>query len=143
MIPASSFVLDGDTALVVKTPFDPTFPGVEPLNRPCDTCGGFCRLRENAADPYGRPCPDCDGTGRHTFDIEVDHDPYDGYFDTFRVHVIDVLPIVDEYRVLPNNTVVQQNGDRWMVDDPEGERRWITLPPDAAPGKWLVRMAVH
>ena len=87
---------------------------------------------------------DCDCTGRHTFDIEVawqtEVDAYES--DTFRVHVIDVLEIASghdaEYRPM---IWLSSEGVAWLMV--EGEPSIITLPPDAAPGMWLVRLAVH
>ena len=68
-------------------------------------------------------CPDCDGTGRHTFDIEYEDVDELGRAWKVRVHIIDVLPI---------------DFDRWYETD------WFrTLPPDAAPGMWLIRLEIH
>jgi hypothetical protein len=39
-----------------------------PPDRPCDTCWAGNRP---TSDFKWEPCPDCDGTGRHTFTVEV------------------------------------------------------------------------
>lgn len=117
------------------------------LGRPCDTCGGFCRLRENAADSYGRPCPDCDGTGRHTFDVEVEcscachrlHSKYPGLSRdalgqckrdgscvggtlTYRASIVPgmVLPLVaiDQHNTIGHYIVqTQPSGRCWELDN--------------------------
>ena len=135
MIPDDQITIDGDTALVVGTEWWATNIMRDAQNRPCDTCvswGGRnatfknCRdcdgkgwvYGDDEEDPERHEC-DCDGTGRHTFELEVE-----GYYygvhnsaRTLRVHVIDVEQL--DYSYQPN------------------------LPPAAEPGMWLVRLAVH
>jgi len=96
MIPADHFHDNGDgTALVVEQPNGlPALTEMcgddeRPLDRPCDTCDGWSKVYENDVGP----CPDCDGSGRHTFTVEVAAPPpIDGYVaePSLRVHVIDV-----------------------------------------------------
>ena len=70
MIPADYWLDNGDgTAWIVfaeGSVFDQHFTGIRGDDRPCDTCdgGGY----PNHELPI---CPDCDGTGRHTFTVEV------------------------------------------------------------------------
>jgi len=162
MIPADNFLLsdDGTTALWVNDA--PGAANTTTLNRPCETT--YDDLQERFGDPYVR-CPDCDGTGRHTFNIEVEC----GHFDdpesptiscwnceagkrTYRVHVIDVLPIVDttglhqgEQLPPPDHACAISTYSPRVFNVGSKAAGWepITLPPDAAPGQWLVRLAVH
>jgi hypothetical protein len=75
MIPANhiSFNDDGSEAWVVyATGYEADVCKL--LDRPCDTCGGNWQDYMEPLDRDGSvvsPCPDCDGTGRHTFTIEV------------------------------------------------------------------------
>lgn len=164
MIPATSFRLDGDTALWVQDrppeygPDDDTDFG-NVYYRPCDTCHGgeawWTAVQAN-------PCPDCDGTGRHTLDIEVPYthremgctrgevEEVGGIWPhhTFRVHVIDVLPIVADVGPVPEGIHVRITGGGicWLAEPISGggwRHTEITLPPDAAPGKRVVRLKVH
>ena len=156
MIPADSFLLDGDTALWVVPDAD-HLP--QHWERSCD----HCQPTTSRTYPRYHPefCPDCDGTGRHTFDIEAWLcDVYDcakcigGVHkrqDTFRVHVIDVLPIVEnaawDGRTLPMICRSTHDRDYFLRSAPllggYHEVTDVTLPPAAAPGMWLVRLAVH
>jgi hypothetical protein len=107
-------------------------------------------------------CPNCDGTGRHTFTVEVgEHERpptlameragealCDGCTRTYRVSVVPgmVLPIMDyeQWRLagasLPAITKVML---RYMLRRANGTCDWITLPPAAAPGMWAVKLEVH
>ena len=145
MIPASSIIVDGDTAFwVVESDQITSFRIVD---RPCDN-------QFTHDDTWD--CPDCDGTGRHTFDIEYEDVDELGRAWKVPVHVIDVLPIIS-----PGD---QHEGDHitltvigselaatnlWRADiDREGEpchrlEGHVTLPAGAAPGMWLVRLKVH
>ena len=154
MIPTSNITVDGDTALFV----DPNgFVTLDRLNRPnahvldrkCDTCGGTLKVR---GLPYEDNCPDCDGTGRHTFDIKVDHTPYDGYFDTLRVHVIDVLPITDvvthDMTTFIEYTSDPERGYWFLWERDAATGHWSTkpimhLPSAVEPGMWLIRLEIH
>ena len=158
MTPADHIRIDAVTALVVFGDDDNErifFPAewVTDLDRPCDTCGGDGALSERTTRSSFLP-RSCDGTGRHTFTVEAWLcDVYDcakcigGVHkrrDTLTVHVIDVLPIVakDIHGEAPDRYVyVLPDGRAWLVEtDTETP---ITLPPAAAPGMLLVRLAVH
>jgi len=113
--------------------------------------------------PYGRGnerrCPDCDGTGRHTFTVEVvvRHGRYDDrpstYFNTFRVSVVPdtVLPIYDECADMkpPDHICQAYRDERWIwhsdhkVTQLDPTEVPITLPPAAKPGMWAVQLKVH
>ena len=171
MIPADSFLLsdDGTTALVVFG----GVPGWTPIgwealfNRPCVVCKGLGR---DIADLV-TPCPDCDGTGRHTFTIEVEctgklvEVTDNGRFGlscdggcgkeypwgtlTFTVHVFDVLPIVDENDAMngpgiPRRCIIYRSPtEAWFYGDADEGVERITLPPDAAPDMFAVSLDVH
>jgi len=116
-----------------------------------------------------RHCPDCDGTGRHTFTIEVAceacgdrHDHPIGNSSggaTFRVSVVPdmVLPIYDHDELLDGAVSLPRD---WAphIDIMGGEpllctrcekysEDWdedrITLPPAAAPGQYAVKVQLH
>ena len=149
MIPADSFMLDGDTALVVVECPPDSAPAVwEQADKPCDICGGSGY--PNNELPI---CPDCDGTGHHAFDIEVECDKwikgYHCWSEVFRVHVIDVLPIID----VPDTGYPHPKPEQFAYTSKAGSLRVVDCsaqtdtyiskpPPDAAPGKWLVRLKV-
>jgi len=164
MIPADNFQLvDDGHAWWVCVGDVQTIEGVSEilfdLDRPCDSFRPVCnRIGPGFGKPDHRGCPDCDGAGWHTFDIEVAHTYIGGVGGywlpvTFRVHVIDVLPIVDNEApewFARNDHHIGIGRDEWAEYNGrlpgDHEPRWITdltLPPDAAPGKWLVRLAVH
>ena len=148
MIAADSITIDGDTALVVVECPPNSAPAVwEQDDKPCDTCNGSGVERRPDGE-WEPPCPDCDGTGRHTFEIhpndpEWGDEPYCA--GCLRVHVLDVLPIVDCDDVPPP---ADFNWVEWF-DDGEHLVWWglaadpITLPSAAEPGMWLVRVKVH
>lgn len=171
MIPATSFLLDGDTALVVEYDRPGVLGGWCDHNRTCDTCGGT-GWRSDHSTGCDRACGGkCGGTGiqecgcidgRHTFTIEVEAYEVQPIGlarpkpATLTVHVIDVLPIYGQ----PDSPLPAGTG-KWVwhsPDDADPDRRGtflceiagsetvmtpIALPPDAAPGKWLVRVKVH
>lgn len=162
MIPATSFQPsdDGTEAWGVdQTPAD-SFPASwDQADKPCGTCEGTT-IVDNVVNGPGdvtlRRCPDCDRTGRHTFTIEVgDHWGLEGRqcpscIRTYRVHVLDVLPIHDW---CPDENPARHicnayQDERWVMHLELDNRivpseQPVTLPPDAAPGKWAVRLAVH
>lgn len=173
MIPSDSFLLDGDTALWVvpdedhlpqhwERPCDRcggttriACPGmsVEPKTQMGRDAAGLVMGKDYCYGMHmGHPCPDCID-GRHTFEIEAWLcDVYDcakciggGHKrrDTFRVHVIDVLGIHDAmHPEYPG--VIELTPERFvLIESVDASSHDITLPPDAAPGKWLVRLAVH
>jgi hypothetical protein len=124
-------------------------------DRPCDTCLGT-KLRV-VSSPDGSevyhgpgPCPDCNGTGRHTFTIEVawqtEVDAYESQ--SYRVSVIPgmVLPIVDGDQC-PENPHVAMNpdGTSWHCNGTpyDGDRQaMVTLPPAAKAGMWAVKLKI-
>ena len=120
MISQDDILIDGDTAWLVTDEFIST-PGLRIntniLDRPCDN--------EFTHDDTW-DCPDCDNTGRHTFTVDIEGEGVRQVGNLLRVHISEVLPIVDEW-------------GRDPFDTPRG----ITLPPNAAPGKYAVRLAVH
>ena len=168
MIPADNFLLsdDGTTALWVNDA--PGAANTTTLNRPCETT--YTDLQERFGDPYVR-CPDCDGTGRHTFTIEVEctgklvEVTDNGRFGlscdggcgkeypwgtlTFTVHVFDVLPIVDENDAMngpgiPRRCIIYRSPtEAWFYGDADEGVERITLPPDAAPDMFAVSLDVH
>ena len=146
MIDQDHITINDDTALWVFTDNGPVTDrsAVLDANRPCDPCNGV-----------GWPgfamfaCNDCDGTGRHTFTVECECDACPEFAGishkrTLRVHVIDVLPIINEGQLMDGTHTV-------VLIDPTGQAHLldgvaphvITLPPAAEPGSWLVRLAVH
>jgi len=139
-------------------------------DRPCDTCGGAGRRQ---VDRYGNAwgdklaeamstvivgdiaCPDCDGTGRHTFTMDVayitraDLCPHDRC-GSLRVHVIPdmVLPIYADVGPVPTETHIRITGGgiAWLAEPIQGggwRHTEITLPSAAKPGDWLVQLEVH
>ena len=154
MIPSDSIAIDGDTAwLVVKQ--RPTRNWVREANRPCDTCGGT-GMDDDVID-----CAHCSGTGRHSFTIEVDCQECDGSgeHDTgqgcwacqscdgpLSVHVLEVLPIVDETAVVNGYAEMPARCITWLPDRQRlhgPDERYIDLPSNAGPGKWAVHLAIH
>lgn len=146
MIPQSAIHIDGGRAWVLCEPDGGlndrrTF---EINDRPCATCGGSRVKPQN--HPIAALCPDCDGTGRHTFELEVSTPEGRGFgefIDTLRVHVVPgmVLPIVEkDIRGEPPERYIYvlNDGRAWLV---EGDTETpITLPPDAAPGMWAIQL---
>ncbi len=154
MIPSTDISIDADTAWWAMPRGWPSCDQIDMLDRPCDLCGkkegwsGYI-----LADLSPIPCRMCDGTGRHTFDIETkwpadcgrgcdfNHFPM-----THRVHVVDVLPIVDSAHShgIPDNCIDMRFGKHpRLVHQPNLPMEAITLPPNAAPGDWLVQLAIH
>jgi hypothetical protein len=169
MIPASHWHLNGDGKLWVAASshgsrYRPV-AGWRSLDRPCDTCDGLGvgHPQESQTEGYWEPCLDCDGTGRHTFTVEVANQcafhqaklhenghPDRGHCicgerpDTFRVSVVEgmVLPIYGGYKTRPVGHIwINGDGDAWHHDI--NESRIVILPSAAAPGMWCVKLAVH
>ncbi len=147
-------ITDNTALLVVSENEAVDAYGPKWANRPCDTCDGCKHLCVDGVNNIR--CPDC-VNGRHTFTVEVDYGSGNTYGGRtrgepwgveFRVHVIDVLPIVDETDVLNGVTVpahhviMRYSGEAWAVVGTSPPER-ITLPSAAEPGMWLVRLAVH
>ena len=131
-------------------------------DRPCDGCDGrkWCLGNDTPGMASYSACPECDGTGRHTFDIEVawqtEVDAYDSQ--TYRVSVEPgmTLPIRDWHwkpsdgtpqRWLSENGVTfeQTNLHRYSLRESDGfhitsHPSNIALPPAASPGKYAVKV---
>jgi hypothetical protein len=132
-------------------------------NRPCDTCDG--RKGTSGIIPYEyaryrTPCPDCHGTGRHCFTLDVEGEcmsiangrlrRYDGF--AISVHVVEVLEIVERDgsidmagRLVTHHVTTGLMGSSVTTSIWDGREhlKIITLPADAAPGMYAVRLAVH
>jgi hypothetical protein len=169
-VPSTAITIDGDTAWLV-VPLSGYHPNVATTythyNRPCDRCHGTGRMLE---DDASRPtCPDCHGTGQHTFTIDVecvlpmcvngkrgywqDGHPcgYCNATGTYQlsVHVVDVLPIHGATEHWPDATHLSlDEGNRtvwlwtWTGQGFDFTQNYCTLPADAAPDKYAVRLAV-
>jgi hypothetical protein len=154
MIPADHFLDNGDGTAWIATHGGLGIDLFDSFDRPCDTCDG---LKVIELRPYGRGnerrCPDCDGTGRHTFTVEVEW--VDGQRtppQRFRVSVVPgmVLPIVDQYDEtydgMPSLECRDEGDIFWLYDqaycdapmNSDVEPIEVTLPPAAAPGMWAV-----
>jgi len=136
-------------------------------DEPCDTCGGEGVVDDLDNDGAVVTCEWCDGTGRHTFTVEVscmgdtercryvmtEHEH------TIRVSVVPgmVLPIHDRDNLLDGDTALDHDWqphitvsadqallcvrDARYTDD--WDERAITLPPAAKPGMWAVKLEAH
>jgi hypothetical protein len=160
IIPSTAITIDGPTAWLVVDESRVLFR--KHANRLCDTCNGY----PGPTQFEPRTC--CDGTGRHTFTLEVkptpctiNEDHYIGTMEwcacfpdiaTVSVHVVEVLPIVAWDIVdlgLPHPVpcmTIDPHGNALEAD--EAGVDWFkahdrTLPPDAAVGMFCVRLAVH
>jgi hypothetical protein len=123
------------------------------LDCPCDTCDGSGSFP--AIQSQTDPCPDCDGSKRHTFNIHLS----EGQHETLSVHVVEVLEIVRGS--CPDKTNAPHRRAHLHLDDNEDQagmcrenrdliwdspwksRNLVTLPTDAAAGKYVVRLAMH
>lgn len=165
VIAADHITFDDDTAWLVTEGNDnhpPTYWAK--FNRPCDTCDGtgfdLADVSRHLVEmSNGQParevsrCSGCNGTGRHTFDIEVGYDgiirPHAHRF-RYRVSIVEgmVLPIYGE-------DAEQYNYGRWIetLDDDAFQFWWdeeqqrhrsdhVTLPSAAKPGMWAVLLRV-
>jgi hypothetical protein len=139
-------------------------------DRPCDTCRGRKDFHPTYGDHskcppklcqyFGIGCPDCDGTGRHTFTLDVDtnvgwrgiEDGPPNLPDIFTVHVVQVLPIVEWDTVdlgLPHAVpcmTIDPHGNGLEVTERDAHDYFginRTLPASAAPGKYAVQLAIH
>ena len=170
MIPATHFLpLHDGTAWVVFGDDDNErdfFPAewVTDLDRPCDTCDGGTFEIDKGFN--GGVCPECAGSGRHTFDVEVECwndgtemvcprgstcSPTCGGWATYRVHVLDVLPIRQWASTLnpPLGRWLAMNGGsgRYSIQECDGigltsHPSNVTLPPAARPGMWAVKVRI-
>jgi hypothetical protein len=133
------------------------------LDDECRPCGGDSNLWFRLG---GSPCPDCDGTGRHTFTVDVawqtEVDAYES--ETHRVSVVPgmVLPIVRGACPTPTNAEhrpahIHVNTDEspmpvfgmceadsdLIFGSPWKSENLLTLPLDAKPGGYAVKVLVH
>jgi hypothetical protein len=166
MIPADSITFndDGTAWWVVRKCPEPRGQqsmhtdcnvGATILDQPCDTCGGEGVVDDLDNDGAVVTCEWCDGTGRHTFEIEVEcqwntramNDAFPEFpkMDSpriLRVHVLDALPIYGGYKTRPVGHIwINSDGDAWHHD--VNESKIVTLPPAAKPGMWAVKLEVH
>ena len=128
----------------------PCVYGCKALDRPCGTCEGDKYLDNEMV--MGVTCDDCDGTGRHTFPVEVSFGPMTR---GARIHRAHVVPGV----VLPIDGQTDRN-DAYICHFPEAEDRFVrypegwwgdieldeeivTLPVAAEPGIWAVLLQLH
>jgi len=171
-IPADHWLDNGDgTVWWVLMPIDRVQLAAKEadIDRPCDTCdsgdlrpAGWLYIRGEG----WQLCPDCDGTGRHTFTVEVERpipmlnanpdrpDITSNEIRTYRVSVVPgtVLPIFDLDGSDGNNeaNIMWDDVDGsflyypagWYDDRDLGEQT-VTLPSAAAPGMWAVKLAVQ
>ena len=123
MIAADHIAIDGSTAWVID---DKDRWWHVNLDRPCDTCNGRGAFTERHSGMSGQyNCLDCDGTGRHTFGLDVAQrilDSYGHYIETIKVHVVQVRSTDDE------------NIHVWSESP---------LPPATARGMWAVELNIH
>jgi hypothetical protein len=133
-------------------------------DRPCGTCDGNGWLRAPRAILSGGPdCEDCDGTGRHTFTIEVktpggfkrqsglQGTGWSGGTRSYRVSVIPgmVLAIYGSDHEHYDSQWIEIHADgtahRYWWDGVRNAHTSepITLPPAAASGQWAVKLKVH
>lgn len=162
---------DGTAWLVIGGPdHDARIQGVEGWkwdDRPCDTCGGDGEFANDLNEGHWQDCPDCAGTGRHTFEIEVDTPKYitfpsgASYTPTIRLRasvVPDmVLPIVSGaacesppprvHHVCihehPDGFLIPPNNAQLLMGGLHDSSRAITLPPAAAPGMFAIKLESH
>jgi hypothetical protein len=163
MIPASGFQMNPDgTAWWVPEPIFNVddFAWAKALDRPCDydSChdGWIDTQRGNDSEA----CEHCDGTGRHTFTVEVgDHSrppslsmelsgeaPCDGCVRTHRVSVVSgmVLPIRKGPGIHPVPVIVLYDDGVGMWQSGDDEPTVLDDFPSAAkPGMWAVKLEVH
>jgi hypothetical protein len=142
------------------------------LNRPCNACYGYgqeATAHDGTVAGGYVDCPDCAGTGRHCFTLDVecvlpmcvngqrgywqDGHPC-GYCNAtgtsqLSVHVVEVLPIVYNWNDWMTKPLVsiERDGSAVLVEnriDGFCEKVTdITLPADAAAGKFAVRLEIH
>jgi hypothetical protein len=144
MIPADRILIDGDTGWLIVGPLGPgadVIPGDQAIaewraqfDRPCETYGCDGGVLRQMGRRDGESCDCIDG--RHTFDLEVDrwavgrrHGPKTI---TYRVAVLDVCKVVTV-------RYVGGIGIEW----PDGRHANPPLPSAAAPGMFVVRLAVR
>jgi hypothetical protein len=124
----------------------------------CEKCGGDGVALEGGDDHDCRDCVDgcfveccdCDGTGRHTFAVEVSFGPMTRGARIHRVHVAPgvVLPIVNygEHSIVGRYVATNVESPAFYFvqneEFPVSSER-ITLPPAAKPGMWAVLLQLH
>ena len=125
MIAATNIAIDGDNAWAID---DKDRWWHVNLDRPCDTCDGVGWLTWKSLTKSGTKsfdCHDCDGTGRHTFTLDVAQrilESYGHYIETIKVHVVEVRSTNDE------------NIHVWSASP---------LPQATARDMYAVRLAIH
>jgi len=158
MIRADHITVDGDTAWYVPTQDnvvgDLNVTHIRLHDRPCDTCEDWFRNGDGTIHSLGKRHPACDGTGRHTFEIEV-RDHWAGSLESvptdwsdtsaLRVHVLEVLPIVgddDDWKA-PCIEIASEGNPPGLFTEDGYYVCNVPLPPVAKAGMWAVRLAVH
>ena len=138
-------------------------------DRPCGGCDGrkWCLGNDTPGLYDAIACPDCNGTGRHTFDVEVGCSvrcsPADHLFQggatcsvcngssmlTYRVSVEPgmVLPIVNygEHNIVGRYIVTNVESDSFYMMQNETfpvTSELITLPSAASPGQYAVKVRI-
>ena len=149
-IPASSIHFNGDgTAWWV---FDENGPAPQfQASRPCDTCDGCGNICWGGTPETTLPDGDCDGTGRHTFTVEVEGEwsPRMHADRSLRVSIREgmVLPIHGDAgwgeRQWPGHAHVELMETQTILWRGPDDFEHITLPPDAQPGMWAVLLDIH
>ena len=122
MISADHIAIDGSTAWALD---DKDRWWHVNLDRPCDTCDGTGHGEDSGGIGGRATCTDCDGTGRHTFTLDVAQrilESYGRYIETIKVHVVQVRSTDDE------------NIHVWSESP---------LPPATARGMWAVELNIH
>jgi hypothetical protein len=162
----SAITIDGATAwLVVECPPDSAPARWEQADKQCDTCGGCGEVADESLT-LGVACPDCDGTGRHTFTLDVecvlpmcvngqrgywqDGHPC-GYCNAtgtshLSVHVVEVLPIYGKTQppTEVRRFIAKWRETEWVIADRDAYTgQAVNMPTDAANDVWAVRLAVH
>lgn len=133
------------------------------LTEPCETCDGSGHATFGNQVRTSEKCPACDGSGRPLFRVDVEHICFhegqrllikevcdcgtdNGVIDSFRAHVLDVVPIVDDGENMPRPFVLKDGGSGtslwWLLDDPLNITA-ITLPPGEHLNKWAVLLEVE
>jgi hypothetical protein len=137
-ISATAITIDGDTAwwvIDLKTAWRRKHD-----NRPCDTCDGTGHATFGNQVRTSEECHDCDGSKRHTFNIHLS----EGQHETLSVHVVAELEIGDDHTFGEGFLYGGKHfGPNWIVVGGGLDQPYVTLPADAAPGMYAVRLAVH
>jgi DnaJ-class molecular chaperone len=135
MIPRTHIEFNDDHTeawVVVEQTDSGWLSGLMGADGPCDTCDGASVLRDEEHDDAGRVvgvvwehCPDCDGTGRHTFTIDIECPVL-----TFEGSAIHDHPDVNPCPVCSGVTTYRVSVVPGMVEKQED-------------GTWRVRLKIH